>query len=210
MVPDGYELVKYEVHNRETWVIKDKNGQYWFPLTEIFKNFFKMSFNVTRISDKQAKHTIRVRMTTPKKALKHLSESQQPKDIIVLGDLWCLKNIIRSKIKLNQEEKNRGRDILIEEFCNYWDFSAVGFGVLTRRKPQWQYYPLIEQIAIVAETNHEYWQKCAECERYYPYTEQFYRKNNVTCEKCLGREFKIKSNGAYGRIKELLKKRGRN
>lgn len=210
MAPNGYELIKYTVHNIETWVLKDEEGHYWFPLTEIFKNLFKIHFNVTKIKEKQAKHTIRVRMTTPRKSLKHLSPEEQPKDVIVLGDLWCIKNLIRTKIRLNQDPDHRGRDILIEEFAKYWGFSAIGFGVLTSRPPRWQTYPLIEQIAIVAEDNHKYWLKCAECERYYPHTEQFYRTNNVTCEKCLGRGFKIKSTGAYQRIEELLKKRGRS
>lgn len=210
MAPNGYELIKYTIHSEKTWVLKDEKDNYWFPLTEIFKNVFRMYFNVTRINEKQAKHTIRLRMTTPRKALKQLSMEEQPKDVIIFGDLWCVKNLIRTRIRLNQESKYKGRDILIEEFCNYWGFSAIGFGILTSRKPQWQTYPLIEQIAIAAEDNHEYWLKCAECERYYPHTEQFYRTNNVTCEKCLGREFKIKSKGAYGRIEEMLKKRGRS
>lgn len=210
MAPEGYELIKYTIHGQETWVLKDNEENYWFPLSEIFKSVFKMPMNVAKLRQKQLKHTMRVRMTTPRKALKQLSAEEQPKDVIVFGDLWCIKNLIRTRLRLNQEAKYKGRDILVEELCNYWGFSAIGFGVLTQRKPNIQSYPLIEQIAIVAEINHQYWLKCAECERYYPHTDNFYRTNNITCEKCLGREFKIRSTGAYGRIAELLKKRGRD
>lgn len=210
MAPDGYELIKYTIHNVETWVIKDNNNNILYPLREIFYNVFKIPFNVSALKKEQLKHTKRLRMTTPRKKLKQLSANEQPKDVIIFGDLWCVKNLIRSKLKLNQEPKNKGRDMLVEEFAQYWGFSAIGFGVLTHREPRWSEYPFIEQIAIAAEGNKDTWLKCIECEKYYPHTHNFYGATNSTCEKCLGREFKIRSDGAYGRIEELLKKRRRD
>ena len=209
MAPEGYELIKYQIHGIDTWVIKDQNGIVWFPLSEIFKNLFKVSFTVTRIREQQAKHTIRIRMVTPRKALKQLSIEEQPKDVIILGDLWCIRNLIRTRFRLNADQANKGRDILIEEFAQHWGFSAIGYGVLTTREPNWRNYTLMEQIAIAAESNKKYWLRCIECEKYFPHTSHFYGSTNSTCEKCLGREFQIKSDGAYGRIEELLKKKGR-
>lgn len=210
MVPDRYELIKYEVHNIETWVVKDTDGNVWYPLKEIFTHLFHINMNVTQLRKTQLKHTIRLRMTTPRKQLKQLTPEQQPKDVIIFGDLWCVKNIIRTRIKLNQDAEYKGRDILVEDFAQYWGFNVIGFGVLTHKEPKWYSYPFIDQIAIAAEANKKTWLKCVECEHYYPYTQNFFRINNVTCEKCLGREFKIRSTGAYGRIEELLKKRKRD
>lgn len=206
MAPEGYELIEYKIHNTMAWVLKDSNGEIWFPLSDIFKVIFKVSFNVTLINKKQAKHTIRLRMVSPRQNLRQVSKENQPKMVQIFGDLWCIKNLIRNKIILNQDPELKGRDILVEEFARYWGFQVIGFGVLTHRKPMLANYPFIDQIAIAGEINKETWLKCVECEKYYPYTANFYRKNNVTCSKCLGYGFEIRSKGAYKRINELLKK----
>lgn len=211
MAPEGYELIKYQVYNSETWVLKDSEGNIWFPLTDIMKYVFKIKrFNVTRITQQQAKNTKRVYMTTPRKNLVSCTPENQPKDVIILGNLWCIKNIIRTRFKLNQDPEQKGRDMLIEEFARIWNFQVIGFGVLTYRQPNWKAYSLIEQIAIAAEGNTEKWLRCAECERYYPFTTHFYKSGNITCEKCLGRTFKIQSDGAYERIEQLLKEKKRD
>ncbi len=210
MIENKYELLEYNIYNVKTWVLTEEDGTVWFPLSEIFKYVFGIKFNVSQITKEQEKNTIRVRMTTPRKKLKNLKPEEQPKDVIILGNLWCIKNIMRRKIKLVEEPELKVRDIIIESFANHWGFKAIGKGTLTTRTPNWKQYSLIECIAIAGEKNKSLWQKCLECERYYPKTKNFYATQNVTCEKCLGREFKIRSEGAYGRIEEYLKKRERN
>ena len=197
MAPEGYELIKYNVSRAETWVLKDAEGNIWFPLTEIFRNVFYSPMNVTALSKKRLKHIIRLRMTVPRKNLRNVAPTAQPKDVVILADLWCVKNIIRSRFVLQQLDKYKVRDMRIEEFARHWGFSAIGYGVLTHHRPQWQLYPIVDRVAIAAEPNKELWMKCIECERYYPYTTNFYRKNNVTCNKCLGHGFRINPGGYY-------------
>lgn len=211
MAPEGYELIKYKLYNTETWVLKDTDGHIWFPISELFsKVFLAKGIYASNMNDRQKKHTIRLRMINPRSALKDIPE--QPKHVIIFGDLWCVKNLIRTRFTIKKEHKYKVRDMLIEEFGAYWGFSVAGFGVLTNKYPyDPANYPIIDQIFIAAEDKKETWLRCVECEKYYPKTSNFYGSTNSTCHKCLEKGFSFtKSEGAYFRVQEALKKRGKN
>lgn len=198
--PDNYEFFEYNILNKQTWAIKDENGEIWFPVTHLIQHAFGLSyFRLSHLNEKQNANTIRVRLLIPGK----IGNKPAP---VVFCNKWCITNIIRSKLKLHKNYKTRHRDVLVEEFARIWDINIIGFGVITHRQPNWSQYPLIDKIAIAAENNKTYWMRCVECEKYYPHTFRFFKESNVTCEKCLNQSFGICADGAYERINEMLKK----
>lgn len=210
-MPEGFELIEYKIHTYDSWVVKNtETGEIWYPLRHIMQNIFGIkSFAVNNMTLKQINSTMRLYMQVPGRNINNMSKENQPKSVVIFGNEWCIKNYIRRRIILGEDYNNKARDLLIEIFADKWGFRVKGFGYLTHVPPKLEKYPLMEQIAIELTDNTELWERCVECEKYYPATRQFYDGHkDSTCRKCKGKTFIIKSRDIYPELEKILKEKG--
>mgnify|MGYP003292612425 CR=1 FL=1 len=211
---DNYTVEEYTIDRTTLQRVKDKDGEYWYPLTSFYEKLLLRKNKTARIRDVELYE-------------KHLKVfSILPKENSTLPlKTWCIDTEGMYILLYNMEpindtfERTKVRERRLaaaRKFFNVRDHDELG-DFITFTPASFNNYDIWSILCLENDkkiTKNTLWKRCYGCNYYYPTLPKYYKMNPNTkvlsdkCEMCKGNPFKCDNkriqnfydNGGYGII----------
>lgn len=186
-----FEIETFKILDQECIRLKDKDGEYWYPLTSFFKSFFFRRVAVTtyRENPEYYQHMKVFKYRHPKSATQTEERT------------WCINTEGIYKILRDTSlrwKKNVSKIIMMNR-SKYLAACRNFFGVTKTDDnplfigfaPDISNYDVWSIYCITYDRDprkNDIWRKCDKCGFYYPYTKKYFFKD--MCKQCNGSDFK--------------------